>query len=202
MLSRGDINGYLHTVNHPDYNVDLFLAILITGFDSTGLSMKIYLFRRHDHSGIEIDLKNLRTVKKRHPAEELLRASESVSLQSRSTLNREKERSNRSTSATSKENPFQQIRVQDKLWLSKKYPGAKLHQSEHDRLLYWRWELDSMNDKLIISYRYPSSHKTNANLDITFNNIRLTSCKIPLSGKRFQHIEKQIERALFLIKAD
>ncbi len=71
-LSRGDIRGYFETVNDPNYNLDLFVATLITSKEGFA-SARHFLFIRGESDYYELPPESVKVVSKTNPYDSIVK---------------------------------------------------------------------------------------------------------------------------------
>lgn len=207
-LSGGDINGYKSCVNNPNYNVDYFLALLVTDLHRGRLNAKYYLFIRHDAQYYELDSPNIQVIRDKFPLESTLKNLEENAFANRHDSQSSEPYSQRRVQSTAlTDDSFNKIRAQDKQWLSSRvgFDSVKATRSRKDGAISWWWSLFLPdNNKLDVSYKYLSNENQDigARLSIGYQGKQLVEAEIDLDDFRFQKIEKHLNDATEKVKGD
>jgi len=155
-LSTGDIRGYFASVNHRDYNLDHFLALLITGLDRRGLQFRAFLFERGTKEYREILVDSIRETGEVYSLNSLLIASAHVAFARR----REISRGGNDGHSHRNEPPQDEsavILADDRHWISRLFPAAAIVRNKRTGELRWRWQVVSSAEAkgVTIEYVYP-----------------------------------------------
>lgn len=134
-LSHGDISGYRKNVNNKDYNLDIFLAILIPKLSDDYHDYRFYVFFRNKIKHFEIDPKDVQIINEEFELEKMLENIEEKSFNKR------------------KIDEQYNLAEQDKDMLKAYFPNVQCLLNKKKKRLYWRWSRHT-NDDIQFKYEY------------------------------------------------
>ncbi len=200
-LSDGDVSGYIRNVNNPQYNLNYFFVILITGLVRGNLEKRYYLFERHKDEYIELfEDRNVRIIHRTSQLDPILVSAESLSDSQRRQVGQNfSVQKDRELPPQKPVNPVNKIRLEDKEWIIARFPNARLHRSKADGSIYWNWTIWRQPGRLQVGFKYPTETTIPtlgmAYLEIRFRDEILVSEDIALDRNRFAQIQKCLNSA-------
>jgi len=200
-LSSGDIDGYIRSVNKPDYNIGIFLAVLAYGNDSHNLRHRYYIFQKGSNKYLEVPDSYISITRFASPVNDLLQLQESLSFKYRN--NRHDipiyipytDRSRRHDA----EDDLKLIRAEDAKRIRDIFPEAQVIHDTRNGTLFWRWPAHPERADAIASYAYPTRPNNDgaffADIQVKLGNKALIADKIELNKKRFDNITSLMKKA-------
>lgn len=206
-LSPGDIQGYVRTVNKPDYNLDFFLAFLVTGLNRRKVEARYYVFLRGSEEWLELDESNVSILDESSPLEPILLAGEAASREYRSQRPVPKHRSGAnavdrwfiSKGQRGEQNhpdPAKQLRAEDQKWIKDAYPSAKAILNKKSGALAWAWSIPTEGGKVDVKYIHPGNNTsfTHARLEVRQLGVLVLSEDIAFTDARFFEVRDHLKR--------
>ena len=194
-LSEGDIDGYLASVNDPSYNLNLFLAILVTSVSTEDFRARFFVFRRGERQFVELPSSQVRTVKDTFGYETLLNESEQLSLRQRRHATTSPSRRASPEDRTNEEF-LRRVRAQDRAWIMERYPSCVAVRDRHSGAVSWKWE---PVPGLVVRYRYEASvqasEAASGTISVYQDSRVIMESRFNLDARRFSVLERTITAA-------
>jgi hypothetical protein len=140
ILSSGDIHTYKRIVNHEKHNTDFFYALLVVSKNQTFYNrerylVKHFLFKRGESSVSEIPSSQIKLIKEHAVFVEKPIATYDIPKKESAPLQ-----------LLSDQPVINQIRATDKEIISAVYPGLKTFFSKQTKCVYWRGEINLIDN--------------------------------------------------------
>lgn len=153
-LSAGDIRGYHESVNDRNYNLDLFVSVLVVDVDRQGPLFKTFVFERDVPGFTEIPMNALVVIDKQSRFEDLLRVAERISLTARHGVRGEPLQSVPAEPDVNLD-PMAPFRAEDAAWFREMFPRAQIVRDRRTQALAWKWTVDCGEIQAVATYQYP-----------------------------------------------
>jgi len=171
-LSGGDISGYKKNVNNSNYNLDIFVAILLPKLSRNYHDYRFYIFLRNSERYYEIDSEDIEIIDGFYKLESLILQVEKNSFKRRRTQEQ------------------YLLAKEDEHHLKRIYPNIKCFIDEKKDLLFWRWEKkDYWNTQFRYEYTFNNdTSRWEGRIILMKNNQVTKEQKIVLDNFRFNKI--------------
>lgn len=217
-LSDGDIAGYMRSVNNPQYDLDMFLAILVTGTSRGEPLLRFYLFERGLDDFRELLPDDVHVIDAVAPFDDLLRQTETTSQRYRiyrgdvsANASEPPARGRRAARAApsvadgpsentaTTEDAWRSVRGEDSRWLGERFPQTlRSTLRSRDQSIAWHWQITTTNQTISATYRYPGEGDLQAiasHITFKLGDTLLLDLSVPKSDERFAIISEAIAQA-------
>jgi hypothetical protein len=207
-LSDGDIEGYIRTVNKPDYNLDVFLAFLIIGLNRSTVKARYYVFLRGNEEWFELDESTVSILPEASPLDPILLAGEATSREYRSqhtflaksgaTAADRRMDSKGEPTERNQSDAAKQLRAEDQRWIKDAYPSAKASLNKKSGAIAWTWTIPTGWGQVDVKYIHPGKKTpfSHARLEARQRGHLVLSEDIAFTDARFFEIRDHLKRFL------
>lgn len=205
-LSSGDVIGYQKSVNNPQYHLDYFLVLLVTGIVGDQPKIKYHLFYRNQDKYHQINESSIRIIPATSTYEKLLESAEEVAFSYRYSPASQIgiQDHDESLLKENTDNLLKRTRKTDQQWLTDKFSSVTTFQNKNTGAIGWRWEVPFVDETLTVRYIHPQPSDREpigpALLEITYHGEKVLTAEITLNDDRFllltEHIISTLEKII------
>lgn len=198
VLSQGDVHGYKQSVNSADYNLDVFLALLVTQVTRRGLRARYFVFQRGEERYQEVPSECVEVYGQGSQFDGVLRTAEELALSHRGRA----AVGGTGESRRREEDDLALIRAEDRRWFKENFENARSVRSTRDGSIRWRWSIQGAGGVVEFCLQYPTTlrrgRRGRATLESWVGGRRVRVSKVELGEERFAVLAREVRRATAL----